>query len=397
MIPAIWEVWLELAPWLLLGLAIAGVLHGLLPKDFIRQQLTGRYAVFKAVAFGIPLPLCSCGVIPAGLGLKKDGASDAASVGFLISTPQTGLDSIFVAAGFLGWPFALFKVLSALIMGLAGGSLTTRWGGARIELDDGVAAAHATDTVVHPLWDIVLHAFDLLHAIWRWLIFGVVASALITVFLPAEFFAQMPATMEWLAVLLFAIPLYVCATSSVPIAAALVAAGMPLGAALIFLMAGPATNMATLGAVYRGFGKRILAIYLATIVVGSVGLAWLFNALLPSQKILDTSTHHHEPALWALLGAYVLMALMVLCAWRDVRVLFDRWFGWFSSEAPAFELGIEGMTCGGCVSKLQAELKQVAGVSLAVVTLEPAQAKVYGSPTEESVRQAVEAAGFTAA
>jgi len=397
MIPAIWDVWLELAPWLLVGLAVAGMLHGLLPKDFIRQQLTGRYAVFKAVAFGIPLPLCSCGVIPAGLGLKKDGASDAASVGFLISTPQTGLDSIFVAAGFLGWPFALFKVLSALIMGLAGGSLTTRWGGPRVELDAGLAAAHQTEAALHPLWDIAVHAFDLLHAIWRWLIFGVVASALITVFLPVGFFADMPAAFEWLAVLLFAIPLYVCATSSVPIAAALVAAGMPLGAALIFLMAGPATNMATLGAVYRGFGKRVLAIYLSTIVVGSVGLAWLFDVLMPTQEVLDTGGHHHEPALWALLGAYVLLGLMALCVWRDVRVLADRVFGWTKTEAPAFELGIEGMTCGGCVSKLQGELKQVEGVSLAVVTLEPAQAKVYGSPSEESVRQAVEAAGFTAA
>ena len=118
MIQAMWEVLLSLAPWMLLGMAIAGILHVALPRGFVRRHLGGRGGVAKAVALGVPLPLCSCGVIPAGLGLKRDGASDGAAVGFLISTPQTGVDSILVSASFLGWPFALFKVLAATITGL---------------------------------------------------------------------------------------------------------------------------------------------------------------------------------------------------------------------------------------------------------------------------------------
>ena len=122
-----WQIVLELAPWLLLGLLLAGILHVLLPVGFVKRHLgsPGFASVLKAVAVGVPLPLCSCGVIPAALGLKKEGASNGAAVGFLISTPQTGVDSILVSATFLGWPFAIFKVISALLSGLMGGL----WGG----------------------------------------------------------------------------------------------------------------------------------------------------------------------------------------------------------------------------------------------------------------------------
>ena len=123
---ALLDVLLELSPWLLLGTGIAAALHVWLPQDLIHRQLGsgGTASVAKAVALGVPLPLCSCGVIPAGLGLKKDGASDGAAVGFLISTPQTGLDSILISGAFLGWPFALFKVVAAAVTGLVGGVLT---------------------------------------------------------------------------------------------------------------------------------------------------------------------------------------------------------------------------------------------------------------------------------
>ena len=114
-----WAVLLELAPWLLLGGLVAGLLHVLLPRDYVRRVLRGRGGVLKAVALGVPLPLCSCGVIPAGLGLKRDGASNGASVGFLVSTPQTGVDSILVSASFLGWPSPSATVLWVAVSALA--------------------------------------------------------------------------------------------------------------------------------------------------------------------------------------------------------------------------------------------------------------------------------------
>ena len=118
---ASWDVMLELSVWLLLGAIIASLLHAFIPSSMIRKQFQGVSGVFKAVLLGVPLPLCSCGVIPAGLGLKKDGASSGSTVGFLISTPQTGVDSILVCASFLGWPFALFKVFAAFLTGIVGG------------------------------------------------------------------------------------------------------------------------------------------------------------------------------------------------------------------------------------------------------------------------------------
>jgi uncharacterized membrane protein YraQ (UPF0718 family) len=124
MIESIWQVLVVLAPWLLVGALAGGCMHVFLPQGYIHKNFQGFSGVLKAVGLGVPLPLCSCGVIPAGLGLKEDGASDGATVAFLISTPQTGIDSAFVSASFLGWPFALFKVASAAIMGLVGGLVT---------------------------------------------------------------------------------------------------------------------------------------------------------------------------------------------------------------------------------------------------------------------------------
>ena len=120
-ITAVWLTLCELAPWLLIGMGLSGLLHVALPAKFVRQRLRGFSGVLKAVAIGVPLPLCSCGVIPAGIGLKKDGASSGAAVGFLISTPQTGVDSILVSASFFGWPFAVFKLVTAAVMGIVGG------------------------------------------------------------------------------------------------------------------------------------------------------------------------------------------------------------------------------------------------------------------------------------
>ena len=134
----------------------------LLPSDFVRRSLRGRAGVLKAALLGVPLPLCSCGVIPAGLGLKKDGASNGAAVGFLISTPQTGIDSILVSASFLGWPFALFKVVSAFALGLVGGLVTDA-------VDPGVEETPAPDAVAKArTWgDGLEHAIDMIRTIWR--------------------------------------------------------------------------------------------------------------------------------------------------------------------------------------------------------------------------------------
>lgn len=416
MLGAIWQVLLELAPWLLVGTAVAGLLHVLVPKSLVRRQLTGRWAAARAVVVGVPMPLCSCGVIPAGLGLKKDGASDGAAIGFLISTPQTGVDSILVSASFLGWPFALFKVAAAAVTGVAGGMLTDRFGAAgreRAELPQPAADRQERRTRLAEGWT---HGIQLLRSIWRWLVFGIVVSAAIGVFVPPDAlagFGRLGSLGAALAVLAVSLPLYVCATASVPIAAALVASGMPTGAALVFLMAGPATNVATIGAVFRGFGRRALAVYLATIIVGSVGFGVLFDFVLSGDAAAGMA-HAHRPAWWATASALALVALLAYFAAEDLRRLAGRRLaarGMLPAELQAGEaaaagadgngrvdgvreVAVEGMVCGGCVNRLESALRQTRGVSAAEVTLEPGRAVVHGTIGDSELRAAIEAAGY---
>lgn len=386
---AVLSVLAALAPFLLLGAVVAGVLHVLLPKDFVRRHLGARGGVLKAVLLGVPLPLCSCGVIPAGLGLKKDGASDAATVGFLISTPQTGVDSILVSASFLGLPFALFKVVSAAITGLVGGWLTGVVSPSSAPSAPAPVVDRAPTDKVRAFFD---HTLMILGSIWGWLVFGVLVSAAIEVFVPDDFFAQFASSgpiLPMLAVLLVSLPLYVCATASVPIAAALVATGMPAGAALVFLMAGPATNVATIGAIYRALGKKSLAVYLTTIIVGSIGLGFLFDFVLPPDAV--AAVHEHDALNWWTVASIVV--LVALIAWFAVRDLL-RFVKGRRTTANAIEIAVEGMTCNGCVGKLERTLKATSGVEDVVVSLKPGRAVVKGRIDDAGVRRVIEEAGF---
>jgi uncharacterized membrane protein YraQ (UPF0718 family)/copper chaperone CopZ len=391
MLDAIWQVWLQLSPWLLLGAAAAGLLHVLLPRDFARRQFRGFSGVAKAVALGVPLPLCSCGVIPAGLGLKKDGASDGAALGFLISTPQTGVDSLLVSASFLGWPFTIYKCLSALLMGLVGGVATEAL---HTEADgiERLEAASAPQSAV----GFFEHMVDVIRPIWKWIVFGVVASAAITVWIPPGAmagFSELHPALSGLAALVIALPLYVCATASVPIAAALIAQGMPTGAALVFLMAGPATNIATIGAVKRAFGGRVLLVYLATVIIGSVGLAYIYDAFIPFEA-LGSLTHEHGQPWWAWVSGLVLAGLFLYFVVDDLRR------AWLRRNAPAgperITLAVEGLTCNNCVRKLERALREADGVTSAVVTLDPGQAVIEGRASPQALRAVVEATGYSA-
>ncbi len=397
---ALWAVLTELAPWLLLGAVVAGLLHGLLPPGFVQRQLQGRAGVAKAVLLGVPLPLCSCGVIPTGIGLKEDGASDGAAIGFLTATPQTGVDSVLVSAGLLGWPFALTKVVAALVTGMVGGLLTDA---VSPPAPDAIDTQSATDRPRPGLRAMVDHSLELVQMIWGWLAFGVVLSAALTTFLPPDAFAGVATTgggaVAFIVVLLVSLPLYVCATASVPIAAALVATGMPTGAAMVFLMAGPATNVATLGAIWRSIGPRTTAIYLTNIIVGSIAFGLGYDAVFGALDTGSIHTHVHEAAWWAQGSAVLLVGMMGWFAAQD-------FMGWMArtrsktmttkTQSPRIDVGVEGMTCGGCSSRLEKVLRKAEGVESATVDLDAKKATVYGTITADKVRTIVENAGFEA-
>ncbi|OGQ84607.1 MAG: hypothetical protein A2289_14930 [Deltaproteobacteria bacterium RIFOXYA12_FULL_58_15] len=395
----LWKITLDLAAPLLLGLLIAGLLHVWLPRAWIERQLSRRTfgSVVRAVLVGVPMPLCSCGVVPTAIALRRQGASNGATTAFLISTPQTGVDSILVSASFLGWPFAIFKVIAAAVTGLMGGALANATD-TQVAVDGG-ALAIGDAPRSRSLVEAVRYAiFELLAMIDRWLIVGVVVAAVLSVALPADFFADQEWTrglLGMLLVLAVALPLYVCTTSSVPIAASLIAAGMPLGSALVFLMAGPATNLATMGAVYRGLGGKILAIYLGTVSVMSMVLGIGFEFVL-ADVAPPAHVHVHGGHWWSTVSAVLLIGLVAALSVRRI-VLRIRGGAPLQGEDMDVKLEVKGMTCQHCVANVKKALEAVDGVEEAIPDLAGSRVLVRGGGLNvEALVRVVEKAGYSA-
>ena len=281
------------------------------------------------------MPLCSCGVIPTAIGLHRDGASRGSATGFLISTPQTGVDSILVAASFLGWPFALFKVGAALVSGLTGGLLVNA-----LEREEAVEVKVGSCCSIEtpprqgccptdqpqrprPRWLEALHfgLIDLLKDIYLWVVAGVLVAAAISAFVPAGRLSEISWTQGlagMVAMLVISLPMYICATASVPLAASLVGAGMSPGAALVLLMAGPTTNVATMGAIYRTFGSKTLGIYLATVAVMSIVLGMTFDWLIAGEGV-RLGQIQPLPQWFTVMAAGALLVLFAVFAVVDLR------------------------------------------------------------------------------
>ena len=394
----LWHLMLELAPWLFAGAAVASLLHVWLPKQYLSQRLGGKGMgqVFRAVAFGVPLPLCSCGVIPAAMSLKKEGASDGSTVGFLISTPQTGVDSVMVTASMLGWPFAMFKVVAALVTGLIGGFLVDQVKTEKSSTDHSLSNLNDHHNVAASWREALRYGLDeLIYPIWCWLVIGVLVSAAVTTWIPQEQFATLTAGGVWTLLLMVAIsiPLYVCATASVPVAATLVASGFPEGAALVFLMAGPATNVATIGAAYRVFGTRIMTVYLCTVFTGSIGFGLLFDMFWALEASNTVMNHGHD-SLLVIGSAGVLTALFLWYGIQDLRQLIRPKGPSAGQETVA--LTVSGMTCGGCVKTLTSSLESVDGVERVDVVLDTGRAEIYGVRLDrDALEHAVQEVGFS--
>jgi len=395
-IEACWDVMLELAPWLLIGLIISGLLHAFLPKNFIHKNLgkQGLKSILKAVFLGVPLPLCSCSVIPTALSLRKDGASRGASMGFLISTPQTGVDSIAVSIAFFGWPFALFKVLAAFITGIVGGILSNREDDDSEQLENNVLNFNIEKKFVQKLKLAYEYAiYDLLDMIWFWLLIGILLSGAITTFIPAESVRALSLNhgfLSYFLILIISLPLYVCATSSVPIAAALVSSGLPMGAALIFLMAGPASNIATIGAVSKAFGKKTTLIYLFVIIVGSFISAWIFDSFYTLPITTTEESHDHTGAL-PTVCAVVMNLYIIYFAFKNVQHKLKKQK---KINGNTKTIQVSGMTCGGCARKIDTELAKVDGVTSVKANHEDGTVDIGGTYDLSTLKQSIDNLGF---
>lgn len=289
-------IYLDAAFWLVIGLLFAGLLKAWMPADLLQRQLgQGRLApTLKAALIGAPLPLCSCGVLPAALGLRRAGASNSATVSFMIATPETGPDSIALSYALLGPIMAVARPLAALFSAITTGLLTSLIPKTP-PLPSTLPVAVATGNCCsnsdccskptnqqQPLLSSLHYAFvDMLDDILLWLAAGLILAALVMTFIPPTALAEVGSgALTMLLMLVVGIPMYICATASTPLAAAMLAAGLSPGAVLVFLLAGPATNLATMGVIGKEMGRQVLLAYLLGIAASSLLMGVALDVLL---------------------------------------------------------------------------------------------------------------------
>lgn len=346
---ATWDMYLDAAPWLIVGIVAAGLIHAFLPEGLLGKWLGGNGvgSVFKAAIIGAPLPLCSCGVLPAAVGLRKEGASKGATVSFLISTPETGPDSVAISYALLGPIMAVARPVAAVLSAIFSGLLTNAFVG-----DEGNAPPMATATASRSssccadscssqkpdhkaalptrVWSGVRYAFgDVLDDIALWLLIGLaLAGGLSAVLEPETLGAYGSGIGAMLVMLAVGVPVYVCATASTPIAAGLMAVGVSPGAALVFLLAGPATNIATLGVVGKDLGARALSGYLLGIALSAIASGLLLDAALNAWNIdiqVQMAAASEAIPAWINWASGLLLApFFALSLWRETKNRLKR-------------------------------------------------------------------------
>ena len=288
----------EMSPYLLLGFFFAGVMHAFIPGMVYNRYLGGKgfKSVFYGALFGIPLPLCSCGVLPTAMSLRKQGASKGATASFLISTPETGVDSIIATYSVLGLPFAVIRPVAAFCNAIMGGWLINKFGDkdevVPVDASAKTCCCHHKQEETHhegflgKMREALRFGFvEMIEDIGKWLVIGLVIAGLITVFVPDEFFALFRGNtqLSMLLVLCIAIPMCICATGSIPIAVALMMKGLTPGAALVLLMAGPACNMASILVINKTLGRKSLVFYLVSIITMAILWGHVVDYLLPAE------------------------------------------------------------------------------------------------------------------
>ena len=415
----------EMAPYLLLGFLIAGLMHAFIPATIYSKYLSQSSfkSVLLAALFGIPLPLCSCGVIPTAMSLRREGASKGATASFLIATPQTGVDSIIATFSLMGLPFAIIRPIAALVTALFGGqmvNITSGKEGEGIVRGNGAVEAkcecgdccsheghHEHHGIMGKIRKALEYAFlEMMEDIGKWLVVGLVVAGLITVFVPDSLFEVFKdnSLASMLLVLCIAIPMYLCATGSIPIAVALMMKGLTPGAGLVLLMAGPACNMASILVINKVLGRKTLITYLASIITGAVGFGLVIDHLLPRQWFIsqlvaqDACCHEHHG--WFPIACTVLLLLLL------VNALVHHYIGGHTHHHEESEVAaiqgtatktfiINGMNCNHCRTSAENAIRSVEGVTNVTVDLATKTAIVDGTASTDDICRAVEQVGFT--
>ncbi|MGC9455307.1 MAG: SO_0444 family Cu/Zn efflux transporter [Phycisphaerae bacterium] len=399
-----WDVLAEMAPFLLFGFLVAGILSVFLSARLVERHLGrgGIWPMVKAAVFGIPIPLCSCGVIPVSASLRRHGAGKPAVTSFLIATPQDGVDSIAVTYSLMGGAFALLRPFFALVSAMVGGLAV-----AIFDKGDGASEAQAASATTghdsceaenkgNRLVRIFSYGFDSLpRDIGRSLLIGLLIAGAISALVPENFFVDLVGTGIWQILILMAagIPVYVCATASVPIAAALVLqGGASPGAALAFLMTRPATNAATIVTIWRVMGRRTAVIYVLAVALCALGSGVALDAIFAAEQFSISRGMPQMVPMWLKYAAAV--ALLIVLGLGAVRGEPSEEFE-DEAGSQAAELDIKGMHCSHCAESIATALRESPGVESARVLLDAGKAEVRGEDLDtEQLAVAVRSLGY---
>jgi len=399
-----WRLLGQMAPYLLFGFLVAGILSVGISPEWVERHLGGRgvASVVKASIFGVPVPLCSCGVIPVSASIRRHGASRAATTAFLLSTPQTGVDSILVTYSLLGPVFAVFRPIVALLAGFLGGVLVRFFGEPdgeglargkeRRPICNGDCCADKGDKSV--LSRILRYGFVTLpQDIGSALLIGILIAGVMAALVPAGYLQVYigGGVLSILVMMAVGVPIYVCATASIPIAAGFLHMGASFGAVVAFLIAGPATNAATLTTVWKVLGKRTTALFLFTIAASAFGFGLLLDRLVPivEETLPQLATYayvHAEGGLFSQLAAVVLLGVLTfsfgsrfLREKRAAKNNAEYSKTERSSQGQRLELAVTGMHCNHCVESVRRAVAECTGVQTVQVSLKQGRVMVVGN------------------
>ena len=368
----IWSFLLEISPYLIIGFAASGLLSVLLSVETVSKYLGENkpFSVVFASLLGIPLPLCSCGVIPVFSYLKKHGASKGATTSFLISTPQTGVDSIMITYSLLGPIFAIYRPIVAFFSGIIGGTLVSIFDNKSELIDNSNRCEDdccETDETI--LYRIFNYGFvKLPQDIGNVLVVGILAAAFIAILIPQNYFISIGGGITgMLIMLIIGLPSYICATASVPLALALHLKGFSMGALIVFLMTGPATNLATISVAIKQIGKRATMIYILTIIFCSIFAGLLFDVMFPGLKIEDSMNHIHHISHNIEIFSAVLFLMILLNVFR--LKYFTRAEDNIQLTDSIISLNISGMTCNHCIDMVTKTINEINGAAVKNIDL----------------------------
>ena len=356
------------------------------------------------------MPLCSCGVLPTAVSLRRQGASKGATTSFLIATPQTGVDSIAATYSLLGLPFAILRPVGALAGALLGGVAVGRLdsdsqSGSKTACHSTAGGHEHSDAgFVKKIIEAVRYGLvDMVGSVGKWLVIGLIVAALITVLVPDELFlglSQYP-LLAMLVMVVVSVPMYICATGSIPIALSLIAKGLTPGVGFVLLMAGPAANFASMMILSKTIGRKSTYIYVGSVVLTAILFGLAIDYLLPREWFMPSVSHlsphcHHTFGIFESMCSLLLLCLLVYSGIRLHNCKIDHQHNLNTNASNMKQVYIiEGMSCSRCQASVKKAILNLKGVQSVTVDLGSGEAVVEGDVDANTVREAIYEAGFS--